>query len=1030
MRLQTKVFFITAIIFLIHFSVNTYIGQRQIKSYVIASIKENARIIRGMLMSYRGVYQEIFLTHNIPINDQTIEFLPAHAINRISHDFTQWVDSGLSFNNVSDQPRNPDNQADAVELEAMQFFRQNEDVSERFIPYTNNSGEAFYHFSQPILIKPHCLKCHGSKEEAPKSIQQRYDTGYNYEVGDLRGLMSIKLSAKVIQQKTTEILIRNIIVHLLGLLFSLALIAFLLNRTVIARVKSLQLGSKKLASGEYNTQIKLSGHDELTAMSQAFNHMAQIIAQRERELLKQQSLYYALSQTNKSIVQLNSTDKLFDKICQIAISQDHLILAWVGIVDTKKNKLISIASAGETRDCLDEINFSLDPNLPQSTGPVNTAFHRQKIAIINDYLNDPSTQFSNSYAQQANIRAAASFPVFRNHQLISVFSVYSDQVDYFSDDIVNLLDEMTSDIGYAIQHYDLQTQHNEAQKQLQQSSEELTKLNDLMRMLLESTGEGIFGVDNNGSCTFVNHAAQKLFGYSLAELKGRSMHQMTHHSHKDGSDFPQKNCPIYNAFHSGTHCSVDDDVFWHKDGTFFPVQYSAYPIRDDIQAITGSVVVFRDVTESQAMAKEMKYLASHDSLTSLLNRYSFEQRLTSALESAQNDNTQHIVCYLDLDQFKVINDTCGHIAGDEMLKLIAHLLKKIVGENATLARLGGDEFGLLLENCAIEHAHKITRQICQAIKDFRFVREEKIFITSCSIGLSAISKDTKSVQNIMSAIDSACYIAKDKGRNQVHISTDNDIETAKHHNEMQWVSEIRKALVEDRFILYRQTILPSEPLSLENQHFELLLRMQDSQNNIILPGAFLPAAEHYGLMADLDRWVIHSAFKWLAAQIQKNEKINLCSINLSGQSIGDKKLYQFIMQQLQTYQLNPEIICFEVTESEAVKHLEQAIAFIKQLRSHGFLFALDDFGTGMSSFAYLKNLPVDFLKIDGGFVKDIIDDPIDHAMVKSINEIGHIMGLKTIAEYVENELIQAELAQIEVDYLQGYGIAQPKPCED
>ncbi len=1029
MRLQTKVFVTTAIIFLIHFTVNTYIGQRQIKSDVIAGIKENARTIRGMLMSYRGVYQKIFLTHNIPINDQTIEFLPAHAINRISHDFTQWIDNGLSFNNVSDQPRNPDNQADAVELEAMQFFRQNDDITERFIPYTNQSGEDYYHFSQPILIKPHCLKCHGGKEDAPKSIQQRYDTAYNYKIGDLRGLMSIKLPAKIIQQKTTELLIRNFIVLLLGLLLSFALIALLLNRTVIARVKTLQLGSEKLACGAYDTQIKLSGHDELTAMGVAFNHMAQTIAQREQDLLKQQSLYYALSQTNKSIVQLDSTDKLFDKICRIAISQKHLILAWVGIVDSGINELKPVASAGETKDCLNEINFSLDPDLPHSAGPVNSAFHQQKIVIVNDYLNDPSTQFSNSYAQQADIRAAASFPICRHNQLISIFSVYSDQVDYFSDDIVNLLEEMTSDIEYAIRHYELQAQHLDAQKQLQQSSEELTKLNDLMRMLLESTGEGIFGVDKNGACTFVNHAAQQLFGYSLAELKGHSMHHLTHHSYKDGSDLPQEDCPIYDTFHSGTHCSVDDDVFWRNDGTYFPVQYSAYPIHDDKQAITGSVVVFRDVTESQAMAKEMQYLASHDSLTSLLNRYSFEQRLTLALESARNEALQHIVCYLDLDQFKVINDTCGHLAGDEMLKLIALLLKKNVGENDTLARLGGDEFGLLLENCSIERAHEITQKICQSIKDFRFVRDEKIFNASCSIGLSAISKDTKSVQSIMSAIDAACYIAKDKGRNQIHISTDNDIETAKHHNEMQWVSEIRKALEEDRFILYQQTILPSDSLSQENQHFELLLRMQDSQNNIIPPGAFLPAAEHYGLMADLDRWVIHSAFKWLAAQIQKDEKINLCSINLSGQSIGDKKLYQFIMQQLQTYQLNPEIICFEITESAAVTHLDQAIAFIKQLRSHGFLFALDDFGTGMSSFAYLKNLPVDFLKIDGGFVKDIIDDPIDHAMVKSINDIGHIMGLKTIAEYVENEQIQAELIQMKVDYLQGYGITRPKPCE-
>ncbi|MCW8930229.1 MAG: EAL domain-containing protein [Gammaproteobacteria bacterium] len=841
MRLQTKVFVTTALIFLTHFAVNTYIGQRQIEAEVIANIKDNARTIRGMLESYRGVYQKIFLNHNIPINDKTIEFLPAHAISRISRDFTQWVDNGLTFNNVSDHPRNSNNKADTIELEAIDFFRNNDEITERFVPYTNESGESFYHFSQPIIIKPRCMKCHGKKEDAPESIQKRYNTSYNYNIGDLRGLMSIKLPAQIIQQRTSELLVRNIIIHLLGLIISFILLALLLNRTVLSRIKSLQAGSEKLAAGDYNTQIELKGHDELTTMGHSFNHMSQTIYKREQEL---------------------------------------------------------------------------------------------------------------------------------------------------------------------------------------------TELNDLMRMLLESTGEGIFGVDRSGTCTFVNHAAQEMFGYSLAELKGQSMHQLTHHSRKDGSYFPSEECSIYNAFVTGIPSCVDNEVFWRKDGTSFPVQYSAYPIRDDKQNIKGSVTLFRDVTESLAMTKKMNYMSSHDSLTSLLNRYSFEQRLTFALKSAKFEGIQHVVCYLDLDQFKVVNDTCGHLAGDEMLKLIAQLLQNSVRSNDTLARLGGDEFGLLLENCPLEHAQDIAHQICKSIKDFRFTWDEKIFSVSCSIGLSAISEDTQSVQSIMSTIDASCYIAKDKGRNQIHISSDNDSETARHQDEMHWVSEVRKALEEDRFVLYQQTILPSDPLDQENQHFEILLRMQDSENNIVPPGAFLPAAEHYGLIADLDRWVIHTTFKWLASQIKKNKKIDFCSINLSGQSIGDEKLYQFIMEQQQEFQINPELICFEVTENAAVKHLNNAINFIQQLREHGFLFALDDFGTGMSSFEYLKNLPVDFLKIDGSFVKDIIDDPIDRAMVKSINEIGHIMGLKTIAEYVENAEIQAELTLLKVDYLQGYGIAKPVPCEE
>jgi len=281
---------------------------------------------------------------------------------------------------------------------------------------------------------------------------------------------------------------------------------------------------------------------------------------------------------------------------------------------------------------------------------------------------------------------------------------------------------------------------------------------------------------------------------------------------------------------------------------------------------------------------------------------------------------------------------------------------------------------------------------------------------------------------ILSAIDTACYVAKDKGRNQIHICQLDDTETARHQDEMHWISEIKKALEEDRFVLYKQAIVPSERELQENQHFEILIRMKDKLGNIIPPGAFLPAAEHYGLIGEVDCWVIQTTFKWLADQLKKKEVIDFCSINLSGQSVGDNKLCQFIIEQQEKWGINPANICFEITENAAITHIEQAITFINLLNNKGFLFALDDFGTGMSSFSYLKNLPVNFLKIDGCFVKDILDDPIDRAMIKSINEIGHILGLKTIAEYVENAEIQAELTDMKIDYLQGYGIEKPQPC--
>ena len=421
MRLQSKIFIITAIIFSLHFIVDTYVGQRQIREDVIANIKENARTIRGMLMAYRSVYQKIFIDHEVPINDTTIKFLPAHAISRISHGFTQWIDSGLSFNTVSDHPRNPVNQADRIELDAMQFFRQNDDAAERFVPYRTKSGESFYHFSQPIFIKPRCMTCHGKKETTPDSIQQRYDTAYNYNIGDLRGLISIKLPAKIIEQRISALIQQNLVIHSLGLFFSFILIALLLNRTVLTRIRELQLGSEKLTAGKYETRIELSGNDELTQMGHTFNHMAQTIAHREQQIIRQKSLYYALSQTNKSIAKLNSTEELLKEICRIATSQNNIIFAWFGMVNSEQNALIQYASAGQSCSYMNGINLSLQTDSLNKNCPIISAFHLKKASISNHYLSDPDTAFSHNEAKRQAFRLLPHFLLVRMITLSECF---------------------------------------------------------------------------------------------------------------------------------------------------------------------------------------------------------------------------------------------------------------------------------------------------------------------------------------------------------------------------------------------------------------------------------------------------------------------------------------------------------------------------------------------------------------------------------------------------------------------------------
>lgn len=440
-----------------------------------------------------------------------------------------------------------------------------------------------------------------------------------------------------------------------------------------------------------------------------------------------------------------------------------------------------------------------------------------------------------------------------------------------------------------------------------------------------------------------------------------------------------------------------------------------------------------DTRRAHRQAEEtIRHMAYHDALTGLTNRHDFERRLQLALESAHTQNLHHALLYLDLDQFKIINDTCGHVAGDELLKQIAVILQDCIRESDTLARLGGDEFGVLLERCPLDRATEIANQLLQAIKDFRFVWQGKTFALGASIGLVIITDDAKSMSDVLSAADMACYAAKDKGRSRTHIYSDDDKDLAQRHGEMQWVARINRALEEDRFLLFKQTIVPLTPSVSQAPHFECLLRMVDDDGEMILPGAFIPAAERYNLMPALDRWVVNRAFTYMAqcyAKEGKRKGAGMVFINLSGTSLSDDAFFPYIIEQLQSHKLSPDMICFEITETAAIANLSTAIDFIKEIKSYGCHFALDDFGSGLSSFSYLKTIPVDFLKIDGVFIRDMLDDPMDSAIVEAVNQIAHTAGLQTIAEFVESEAIQQKLRQIGVDYAQGYGIEKPKPLE-
>ena len=424
----------------------------------------------------------------------------------------------------------------------------------------------------------------------------------------------------------------------------------------------------------------------------------------------------------------------------------------------------------------------------------------------------------------------------------------------------------------------------------------------------------------------------------------------------------------------------------------------------------------------------IRRLAYHDALTGLVNRPRFEQRLVMALGDAKDWNSEHALLYLDLDQFKVVNDTCGHVAGDQLLRQLAAVMQAEVREGDTLGRLGGDEFGLLLENCPQSDAVMVAEKLLQAINNFRFTWGGKVFAIGGSIGVATITARDPGIDDVLRNADIACYAAKDGGRNRIHVYKEDDLDLQRRRGEMHWVSRIRWALENDRFVLYRQSIVPLQTSDGRGQCYELLVRMLDEKDQIISPALFLPAAERYNLASGLDRWVVRNAIDGVVSRgIRKVAESDGVFINLSGVTLNDDSFYDFLREQLRRSGIPPSLLCFEVTETAAIGNLVRAVSFMEGIRAEGCKFALDDFGAGLSSFSYLKTIPVDYLKIDGAFVREIADDPLDRAIVDSVNRVGHVVGLKTIGEHVESEAVRVQLRELGVDYAQGFAVHRPEP---
>lgn len=552
---------------------------------------------------------------------------------------------------------------------------------------------------------------------------------------------------------------------------------------------------------------------------------------------------------------------------------------------------------------------------------------------------------------------------------------------------------------------------------------DITQLNatkEQLRILsnaIENSPNAVLITDTQGIIEYVNPMYSEITGYSANEAVGHSIRLVN-----SGETAEEVYETMWRTVYGGQ--------VWRgevrnrrKNGEVYWAQESVSPITDDFGVITHFVSVHQDITAARKRSDQIDYHASHDNLTGLVNRREFENRLARVVSSLEIQSSEHVMCVLDLDRFKAVNDICGHAAGDELLRQISRVLQESVRRRDTVARLGGDEFVILMEHCSVQRGRRIAEKIVNNLNRFRFLWEDKSFSVGVSIGLLPI-QNSASVERLLKQADSACYAAKNAGRNRVCVYQDQHQHAFHGSGEAVWVRRIQNALEHDLFELHAQPIVPIGEQT-QPRFYEILVRMRTSKGKTILPGAFFPASERYSLIDKIDRWVVSATLVWMA---QQPRSIPLCSINLSGASISDPTFEQFIKTELAKYQhLHlAEKICFEISETLVIANLSDAIRFINRLKKSGCSFCLDDFGSGLSSFSYLKSLPVDYLKIGGNFVKGLEDDPVQEAIVQSVNHIGRMMQRQTIAESVETSETLERIKEIGVDFAQGYAIGKPR----
>ena len=738
--------------------------------------------------------------------------------------------------------------------------------------------------------------------------------------------------------------------------------------------------------------------------------------QAEMELYRYNRALNVLNQCNHAIVHATSGQQMINEICRIIIQTGGYRFAWVGYAKADINRVIyPVASAGHEAGYLDYCFDWKDEGKPFD--PVTDAIRSGKTQIVKNLTTDPVYGVQRNAALERGYRSEISLPLMAGSKSFGALMIYSSEPDAFDKEEEKLLVSLAEDLAYGILAMYARSRNKQDDSENQDNDQKF-------RIFYDESPAMFFTLNEHGKIITLNKYGAEELGYRIDELSGRYFYELSSNNYQQLTKAMLASCMEGKdrRYHYEQHkICKDGRILWVKETMRL---YTSPSGEKNI------FVVSEDITELQRRSEQLSFQATHDSLTGLINRGEFEVRLENMLFASQSDGSQHALCILDLDHFRSINDTCGHLAGDEMLRQIGMILQEQIRKRDTIARLGGDEFAILMDHCPLHRAETVTKKLLKSISEFDFIWENQTFKGGVSIGIVPVNGLSGNISDVLKSADAACYAAKKKGGNYIHIHKGDATDSQKIQSEIFWISQLRRALDDDQFQLYFQPIAPVKKTKNRKKYFEVLVRMKSEDGNIISPDEFMAVAERHNLSTRIDKWVIGNLFRLFREIPEDNRNNYQFSINLSGHSLGNKDLELFIERELEKLPNQSGTLCFEITETAAIANLTSARRFIDKLRGKGCMFALDDFGSGLSSYAYLKNLNIDYLKIDGQFIKDIIEDSMSFAIVRSIHEIGHALGKKTVAEFVESKAIMDKLRVIGIDYVQGSYIGKQVTYEE